>query len=90
LLNCASIPRWTLLTSTSRALAPEIVGEEHYSVARAVQRVLQRFKDLQDIIAILGMDELSPGDKLTVFRARKIQHFLSRPFSVAQVFTAGG
>src|SRR6201987_3805995 len=75
------------LASTSRALAPEIVGQEHYDVARGVQKVLQRFKDLQDIIAILGMDELSPEDKLTVFRARKIQRFLSQPFSVAQVFT---
>jgi F-type H+-transporting ATPase subunit beta len=63
------------------------VGQEHYDVARGVQRVLQRYKDLQDIIAILGMDELSPEDKLTVFRARKIQKFLSQPFSVAQVFT---
>jgi F-type H+-transporting ATPase subunit beta len=75
------------LASTSRALAPEIVGKEHYEVARGVQRVLQRYKDLQDIIAILGMDELSPDDKLTVFRARKIQRFLSQPFTVAQVFT---
>jgi len=75
------------LASTSRALAPEIVGKEHYEVARDVQRVLQRYKDLQDIIAILGMDELSPQDKLTVLRARKIQRFLSQPFSVAQVFT---
>jgi len=75
------------LASTSRALAPEIVGKEHYEVARGVQRVLQRYKDLQDIIAILGMDELSPEDKLTVFRARKIQRFLSQPFSVAEVFT---
>jgi F-type H+-transporting ATPase subunit beta len=75
------------LASTSRALAPEIVGEEHYAVARGVQKVLQRFKDLQDIIAILGIDELSPEDKATVFRARKIQRFLSQPFSVAQVFT---
>jgi F-type H+-transporting ATPase subunit beta len=75
------------LASTSRALAPEIVGEEHYTVARGVQKVLQRFKDLQDIIAILGIDELSPEDKATVFRARKIQRFLSQPFSVAQVFT---
>ena len=75
------------LASTSRALAPEIVGAEHYEVARGVQRVLQRYKDLQDIIAILGMDELSPDDKLTVFRARKIQRFLSQPFTVAQVFT---
>ena len=75
------------LASTSRALAPEIVGQEHYEVARGVQRVLQRYKDLQDIIAILGMDELSPDDKLTVYRARKIQRFLSQPFSVAEVFT---
>jgi F-type H+-transporting ATPase subunit beta len=75
------------LASTSRALAPEIVGKEHYDVARGVQNVLQRYKDLQDIIAILGMDELSPEDKLTVSRARKIQRFLSQPFSVAQVFT---
>jgi F-type H+/Na+-transporting ATPase subunit beta len=75
------------LSSTSRALAPDIVGQEHYEVARGVQRVLQRYKDLQDIIAILGMDELSPEDKLTVFRARKIQRFLSQPFSVAEVFT---
>ena len=76
------------LSSTSRALAPEIVGREHYEVARGVQKVLQRYKDLQDIIAILGMDELSPDDKLTVYRARKIQRFLSQPFSVAEVFTS--
>jgi F-type H+-transporting ATPase subunit beta len=75
------------LSSTSRALTPEIVGPEHYEVARGVQKVLQRYKDLQDIIAILGMDELSPEDKLTVYRARKIQRFLSQPFSVAEVFT---
>jgi F-type H+-transporting ATPase subunit beta len=75
------------LASTSKALAPEIVGDEHYNVARGLQRVLQRYKDLQDIIAILGMDELSPDDKLTVFRARKIQRFLSQPFHVAEVFT---
>ncbi len=75
------------LASTSKALAPEIVGEEHYAVARGVQKVLQRYKDLQDIIAILGMDELSPDDKLTVFRARKMQRFLSQPFHVAEVFT---
>lgn len=75
------------LASTSKALAPEYVGEEHYKVARGVQQVLQRYKDLQDIIAILGMDELSPEDKLTVFRARKIQRFLSQPFHVAEVFT---
>ena len=75
------------LASTSKALAPEVVGEEHYAVARGVQKVLQRYKDLQDIIAILGMDELSPEDKLLVFRARKIPRFLSQPFSVAEVFT---
>jgi F-type H+/Na+-transporting ATPase subunit beta len=75
------------LASSSRALSPEIVGKEHYDVARGVQKVLQRYKDLQDIIAILGMDELSPDDKLTVYRARKIQRFLSQPFSVAEVFT---
>ena len=75
------------LASTSRALAPEVVGKEHYEVARGVQKALQRYKDLQDIIAIVGMDELSPEDKLTVLRARKIQRFLSQPFSVAQVFT---
>jgi F-type H+-transporting ATPase subunit beta len=75
------------LASTSRALTPDIVGREHYDVARGVQKVLQRFKDLQDIIAILGMDELSPEDKQTVYRARKIQRFLSQPFSSAEVFT---
>ncbi len=75
------------LSSSSRALSPEIVGQEHYDVARGVQKVLQRYKDLQDIIAILGMDELSPDDKQTVFRARKIQRFLSQPFTVAEVFT---
>jgi F-type H+-transporting ATPase subunit beta len=75
------------LASTSKALAPDNVGEEHYQVARGVQRVLQRYKDLQDIIAILGMDELSPEDKLMVYRARKIQRFLSQPFHVAEVFT---
>ncbi|NNC88416.1 MAG: F0F1 ATP synthase subunit beta [Akkermansiaceae bacterium] len=75
------------LASVSTALAPDVVGEEHYRVARGVQNVLQRYKDLQDIIAILGMDELSDEDKLTVFRARKIQRFLSQPFSVAEVFT---
>jgi F-type H+-transporting ATPase subunit beta len=75
------------LASSSRALDPSIVGEEHYRVARAVQQVLQRYKDLQDIIAILGMDELSEEDKLTVSRARKIQQFLSQPFFVAEQFT---
>jgi F-type H+-transporting ATPase subunit beta len=75
------------LASTSKALAAEFVGEEHFKVARGVQQVLQRYKDLQDIIAILGLDELSPEDKQTVFRARKIQKFLSQPFYVAEVFT---
>ena len=75
------------LASTSLALTADIVGDEHYRVARGVQAVLQRYKELQDIIAILGMDELSPEDKQTVFRARKIQRFLSQPFSVAEVFT---
>jgi F-type H+-transporting ATPase subunit beta len=75
------------LASTSRILDPAIVGEEHYDVARTVQRILQRYKDLQDIIAILGMDELSEEDRVTVARARKIQRFLSQPFFVAEVFT---
>jgi len=75
------------LASTSTALKPEIVGQEHYEVARGVQQTLQRYKDLQDIIAILGMDELSADDKITVTRARKIQRFLSQPFNVAEVFT---
>ena len=75
------------LFSVSNALAPEIVGEEHFQVARRVQEVLQSYKDLQDIIAILGIDELSPDQKQTVFRARKIQKFLSQPFHVAEVFT---
>jgi len=75
------------LASTSKALAADVVGQEHYDVARGVQRVLQRYRDLQDIIAILGLDELSPEDKLAVYRARKIQKFLSQPFHVAQVFT---
>ena len=75
------------LDSTSNALKPEVVGEEHYRVAREVQRILQRYKDLQDIIAILGMEELSEEDKITVFRARKIQKFLSQPFHVAEQFT---
>jgi F-type H+-transporting ATPase subunit beta len=75
------------LDSTSRMLDPRVVGEEHYAVARQVQQVLQRYKALQDIIAILGMDELSEEDKITVSRARKIERFLSQPFHVAQVFT---
>jgi F-type H+-transporting ATPase subunit beta len=75
------------LDSTSRQLDPQVVGEEHYEVARAVQMTLQKYKELRDIIAILGMDELSPEDKLSVSRARKIQRFLSQPFNVAEVFT---
>ncbi|AFL90059.1 ATP synthase F1 subcomplex beta subunit [Terriglobus roseus DSM 18391] len=75
------------LASTSRILSPRIVGEEHYNVAQQVKGILQRYKDLQDIIAILGIDELSEEDKLTVFRARKVQRFLSQPFHVAEVFT---
>ena len=75
------------LESTSRILNPETLGEEHYAVAREVQRVLQRYNELMDIIAIMGMDELSDEDKLTVSRARKIQRFLSQPFSVAEQFT---
>ncbi|MBR3320842.1 MAG: F0F1 ATP synthase subunit beta, partial [Exiguobacterium sp.] len=75
------------LASTSRALSPEIVGKEHYEVARNVQQTLQRYKELQDIIAILGMDELSEDDKLTVHRARRIQFFLSQNFHVAEQFT---
>jgi F-type H+-transporting ATPase subunit beta len=75
------------LDSTSRQLDPQVVGEEHYTVARRVQATLQRYKELRDIIAILGMDELSPEDKLAVSRARKIQRFLSQPFNVAEVFT---
>jgi F-type H+-transporting ATPase subunit beta len=75
------------LDSTSRILDPQVVGEEHYKVAREVQRVLQKYKELQDIIAILGMDELSEDDKLVVARARKIQRFLSQPFHVAETFT---
>ena len=75
------------LGSTSRILSPEVVGHEHYEVARAVQSILQRYKELQDIIAIMGMDELSDEDKLIVSRARKVQRFLSQPFSVAEQFT---
>jgi F-type H+-transporting ATPase subunit beta len=75
------------LDSTSRQVDPNIIGEDHYSTTRAVQAVLQRYKELRDIIAILGMDELSPEDKLAVSRARKIQRFLSQPFTVAQNFT---
>ncbi|MBO4885073.1 MAG: F0F1 ATP synthase subunit beta, partial [Clostridia bacterium] len=75
------------LDSTSRILSPEVVGKEHYDVARGVQSILQRYKELQDIIAIMGMDELSDEDKLIVARARKVQRFLSQPFSVAEQFT---
>jgi F-type H+-transporting ATPase subunit beta len=75
------------LDSTSRMLSPLVVGEEHYQTARMVQQVLQRYKSLQDIIAILGMDELSEEDKIAVARARKIERFLSQPFFVAEVFT---
>ena len=75
------------LDSTSRILDPNVIGEDHYEVARGVQAVLQKYKELQDIIAILGMEELSDEDKLTVARARKIQRFLSQPFAVAEVFT---
>lgn len=75
------------LESTSRILSPDVVGQEHYEVARSVQRILQRYNELQDIIAIMGMDELSEEDKLTVSRARKVQRFLSQPFSVAEQFT---
>jgi F-type H+-transporting ATPase subunit beta len=75
------------LDSTSGILAPDVVGEEHYLIARRVQEILQTYKDLQDIIAILGMDELSEDQKLTVYRARKIQRFLSQPFHVAEAFT---
>jgi len=83
----AIFPAVDPLDSTWRMLDPRIVGEEHYQVALSVQRVLQQYKSLQDIIAILGMDELSEEDKLVVARARKIQRFLSQPFHVAEVFT---
>jgi F-type H+-transporting ATPase subunit beta len=75
------------LASTSRILSPRVVGQEHYDVAQGVKRILQRYKDLQDIIAILGIDELSEDDKITVARARKVQRFLSQPFHVAEIFT---
>ena len=75
------------LESTSRILEPDVVGEEHYRVAREVQELLQRYKELQDIIAILGMEELDEDDKIAVYRARKLQKFLSQPFHVAEVFT---
>ncbi|MGN1207748.1 MAG: F0F1 ATP synthase subunit beta, partial [Eubacteriales bacterium] len=75
------------LASTSRILSPDVVGEEHYRVAREVQKLLQRYRELQDVIAIMGMDELSDEDKLTVSRARKVQRFLSQPFFVAEKFS---
>ena len=84
----AIFPAVDPLDSTSRAMDPRIVGEEHYNTAREVQKILQTYKSLQDIIAILGMDELSEEDKLIVARARKIQRFLSQPFHVAEVFTS--
>jgi len=83
----ALFPAVDPLSSTSRILDPLVVGEEHYAVARAVQRTLQRYKDLQDIIAILGVEELSEEDRLTVARARKIQRFLTQPMFVAEAFT---
>ena len=85
--SLGSYPAVDPLDSTSRQLDPHVVGDEHYNTARGVQQTLQRYKELRDIIAILGMDELSPEDKLAVSRARKIQRFLSQPFSVAEVFT---
>jgi F-type H+-transporting ATPase subunit beta len=85
--NLGIYPAVDPLASTSRILDPGVIGDEHYDVARSVQQVLQRYKELQDIIAILGMDELSDDDKLTVSRARKIQRFLSQPFHVAEQFT---
>ena len=75
------------LASTSRILDPKVIGEEHYNCAQRVKQILQKYKELQDIIAILGMDELSDEDRLTVNRARRVQRFLSQPFSVAQQFT---
>ncbi len=83
----ASSRRWTRWPRRSRILDPNIVGQEHYDVAQEVKRVLQRYKDLQDIIAILGVDELSDEDKLTVARARKIEQFFSQPFFVGETFT---
>ncbi|HKL11619.1 MAG TPA: F0F1 ATP synthase subunit beta, partial [Clostridia bacterium] len=85
--NLGIYPAVDPLDSSSRILDPNVVGEEHYNVAREVQEILQRYKELQDIIAILGMDELSDEDKVTVTRARKIQRFLSQPFAVAEAFT---
>ena len=87
LLPRVSSLRWNPLASNSRILSPDVVGQEHYEVARQVQEILQRYKELQDIIAIMGMDELSEVDKVIVARARKIQRFLSQPFTVAEQFT---
>jgi F-type H+-transporting ATPase subunit beta len=83
----ALFPAVDPLASSSRALDPNVVGQEHYDVAMEVQKILQKYKDLQDIIAILGMEELSEEDKLTVSRARKIQRFLTQPFFVGEAFT---
>jgi F-type H+-transporting ATPase subunit beta len=87
LVEQALYPAVDPLSSTSRILDPNIIGQEHYDTAREVQRVLQRYRDLQDIIAILGMEELSDEDKITVSRARRIQRFLTQPFFVAEQFT---
>jgi F-type H+-transporting ATPase subunit beta len=87
LFEQALFPAVDPLTSTSRLLDPQIVGEEHYTTARRVQQTLQRYRELQDIITILGMDELSNEDKLTVARARKLQRFLTQPMTVAEIFT---
>ena len=87
LLKKGFIPLWIHSTPRAACFEPRVVGEEHYQVARRVQEILQRYKALQDIIAILGMDELSEEDKLAVARARKIERFLSQPFHVAEVFT---
>ncbi len=86
-VSAASSRRWTRCNRRSRILDPNVVGQEHYDVAQEVKRVLQRYQDLQDIIAILGVDELSDEDKLTVSRARKIEHFFSQPFNVGEAFT---
>jgi F-type H+/Na+-transporting ATPase subunit beta len=85
----AFIPPWIRLDSSSRILDANFIGEEHYRTARQVQQILQKYKELQDIIAIFGIDELSEEDKITVARARKIERFLSQPFHVAEVFTGG-
>jgi len=87
LLFCSIYPAVDPLDSTSRMMDPRIIGDEHYQIAKTVQKILQDYKSLQDIIAILGMDELSEEDKAIVMRARKIQRFMSQPFQVAEVFT---